>query len=91
MGSAGLVTILLTLKAGRLRELPRVLSRGVFNPSDRARVEHKTAEQVRNKLKGKRFSTSEEAEEVAIEAARRFLVHNHRKRPLVTADANGEP
>lgn len=90
MGSAGLVTILLALKAGRLRELPRVLTRGVFNPPDRARIESKTAEQVRNKLKGKRFATSQEAEEAAIEAARGFLVHNHRKRPLVIADANGE-
>lgn len=90
MGSAGLVTILLTVKGGRLREFPRVLSRGVFNAPDRSRVERKVAEQVRNRLKGSHFIRPEEAREAAIEAARRFLLHNHRKRPLVTVDVNGE-
>ena len=90
MGSAGLVSVLLSLKAGRLRELPQVLSRGVFDANDRDRVERKIAEQVRNRLKGERFTSPAAAQEAAIEAARRFLVHNHRKRPLITADVNGE-
>lgn len=91
MGSAGMLTILLSLRDGRSREFPRVLSRGVFEAADRARVERKVAEQVRNRLKGRRFASPTEAQEAAIEAARRFLVHNHRKRPLITADVNGEP
>ncbi len=91
MGSAGLVTVLLSLKAGRPRELPHVLSRGVFDGAERLRVERKVAEHVRNRLKGRRFATAAEAEEATIEAARWFLVHNHRRRPLITADVRGEP
>jgi len=91
MGSAGLVTVVLSLKGGRPRELPHVLSRGVFNGADRLRVERKLGEHVRNRLKGRRFATTAEAEEAAIEAARWFLVHNHRRRPLITADVHGEP
>ena len=91
MGLAGLITILLSIKDGRSREFPRVLSRGVFDAADRARLERKIAEQVRNRLKGRRFTSTVEAKEAAIEAARRFLVHNRRKRPLITADVNGEP
>ena len=90
MGSSGLITVLLSLKDGRLRQVPRVLSRGVFGPGDRARVERKIAEHVRDRLKGRRLASPIEAEEAAIEAARRFLVHNHRKRPLIVADVNGE-
>jgi ribonuclease J len=90
MGSDGLVTILLSLKAGRLRHFPRALSRGVFGARKRAAAERKLAEHLRNRLKGRRFTNPGEAEEVAIEAARRFLVHNHRKRPLIIADVNGE-
>lgn len=91
MGSAGLVTILISLKAGRPRELPHVVSRGVVDGGERLRVERKVAEHVRNRLKGRRFATAAEAEEAAIEAARWFLVHNHRRRPLITADVHGEP
>jgi len=90
MGSSGLITVLLSLKDGRLRQFPRVLSRGVFGPGDRAREQRKMAEHVRDRLKGRRFASPAGAEEAAIEAARRFLVHNHRKRPLIVADANGE-
>ncbi len=91
MGSAGLVTVLLSLKGGRLRELPHVLSRGVLDGAERLRVERKVAEHVRNRLKGQRFASAPEAQEAAIEAARWFLVHNHRRRPLITADVHGEP
>ena len=91
MAAGGLLTVVLSLKGGRLRELPHVLSRGVWDGSERVRVERKVAEQVRNRLKGKRFGDAAEAEEAAIEAARRFLVHNHRRRPLITADVHGEP
>ena len=90
MGSGGLVTVLLSLKDGRLREFPRVLSNGVFVATDRPRVERKIAEHVRDRLKGRRFTSPAGAEEAAIEAARRFLVHNHRKRPLIVADVHGE-
>jgi len=90
MGSAGMVTILLSLKAGRLRRFPRVLCRGVFDATQRAPVERKIAEHVRDRLKGRRFTSPAEAEEAAIETVRRFLVHNHRKRPLIIADVNGE-
>jgi ribonuclease J len=90
MGSRGLLTVLLSLQSGRLRHFPRVLSRGVFDPGNRARVERKIAEHIRDRLKGQQFTTPVEAEEAAIEVARRFLVHNHRKRPLIIANVNGE-
>jgi len=90
MGSNGLVTILLSLKAGRLQHVPRVVSRGVFSVGDRDRVERKIAEHVRDRLKGRRFTSPSGAEEAAIEVTQRFLVHNHRKRPLITADVDGE-
>jgi ribonuclease J len=91
MGSAGVLTVLLSLKAGGLRHFPRVVSRGVFDVADRTRAERRIAERVRDRLKGRRFVNREELEEAAIEVARRFLVHNHRKRPLITVDVNGEP
>jgi len=91
MGSDGLITVLLSLHDGRLRHLPRVVSRGVFGAANRARIQRKIAEHVRDRLKGRRFTSADRAEEAAIEAARRFLVHNHRKRPLIVADVNGEP
>jgi hypothetical protein len=53
-------------------------------------VERKIAEHVRDRLKGRRFTSPAEVEEAAIETVRRFLVHNHRKRPLIIADVNGE-
>jgi mRNA degradation ribonuclease J1/J2 len=91
MGSAGLVTLLLSLERGRIQRVPQVSSRGVFEAGERGRVERKIAEHVRNRLKARRFTSPDELKEAAIEAARRFLVHNHRKRPLVVADVNGEP
>jgi ribonuclease J len=90
MGAGGLITVLLSLKDGRLRQFPRVLSKGVFGASKRDQVERKIAEHVRDRLKGRRFAVPADAEESAIEVARRFLVHNHRKRPLIVADVNGE-
>jgi len=90
MGGQGLVTVLLTLRGGRLREPPRVVSRGVFEARDRRDAEAKVAAQVRNRLKGQRFHSREEAEDAAIGVAQRFLIHNHRRRPLITADVDGE-
>ncbi len=90
MGSGGLVTVLLSLRGGRLGALPRVVSQGVFEVRERSRAERRVAEHVRNRLKGQRFVDGEDAENAAIEAARRFLMHNHRRRPLIMADADGE-
>lgn len=90
MGSGGLLSVQISLHEGRLRHFPTVISRGVFGQEERARLERRIAEHVRNRLKGRRFTNPAEAEEASIEAARRFLMHNHRKRPLVVADANGE-
>jgi ribonuclease J len=90
MGSGGLVTVLLHVRGGRLRELPRVVSRGVFESHERDRVERRVAEHVKSRLKGQRFVDREDAEDAAIEAARRFMMHNHRRRPLIVADADGE-
>ena len=90
MGSGGLVTVLLELRGGRLRDYPRVLSHGVFEAAERSRSERRVAEHVRNRLKGRRFDDPEDAQDAAIEAARRFLMHNHRRRPLITAAANGQ-
>ncbi len=90
MAADGLVSLLLQVRDGRLRQFPKVVSRGVFEPEQRARLERRIAEHVRNRLKGRRFTTPDEAEDAAIEAARRFLIQNHRKRPLLTADAHGE-
>jgi ribonuclease J len=90
MGSGGMIAVMLSLEGGRSRRFPRVVSRGVFGETDRLHGERGIAEHVRDRLKGRRFASPADAEEVAIEAARRFLVHNHRKRPLIVADANGE-
>ena len=90
MGADGLVTVSLYLRGGRRREHPRVSSHGVFEASERARVVRRLSEHVRNRLKGQRFRDAEDAEDAAIAAARRFLVHNHRRRPLIKADASGE-
>ncbi len=90
MGSQGLLTVLLTLRGGRLREPPRVVSRGVFEARDRPDAEAKVAAHLRHRLKGQRFRSLKDAEDAAIEVAERFLVHNQRRRPLIMADANGE-
>ncbi|UCH28090.1 MAG: hypothetical protein JSV06_07250, partial [Myxococcales bacterium] len=90
MGSGGFVTVLFSLRRGRLREVPRVVSHGVFEAAERGHSERRIAEHVRNRLKGQRFTDLQDAEDTAIEAAKRFLIHNHRRRPLVTADADGE-
>ena len=90
MGADGLVTVSLRLRGGRLRELPRVSSHGVFEAEERTRIERRLSEHVRNRLKGQRFRDADDAEDAAIAAARRFLMHNHRRRPLIKADANGE-
>jgi ribonuclease J len=91
MATGGLVTIMLSLRAGRIRDFPKVLSRGVFEAGERRRWERQIAEQVRNRLKGRRFSEPQEAQEAATEAARQLLMQNHRKHPLVVADVDGEP
>jgi len=91
MGSSGVVTVLLSVRDGHLRQQPRVVSVGVFSEEHRDRVERKIADEVRNRLKGQRFTSPNGAEDAAIEVARRFLVHNHRKRPLIVADADGGP
>ena len=90
MGAGGAVTILIALRGGRLREPPRVVSQGVFEAESRRRGERRLAEHLRERLKGRRFGDAYDAEDAAIEAAERYLRHNHRSRPLVTADANGE-
>jgi ribonuclease J len=90
IGAGGLLAIVLSLRGGRLREPPRIVSRGVFESAERSGCERGVAEHVRNRLGGRRFRDAESAEEAAIEAATRYLRHNHRSRPLVIADANGE-
>ncbi|MGD8824410.1 MAG: ribonuclease J [Myxococcales bacterium] len=90
MAAGGLVTILLALRAGRMREFPRVVSRGVFEEAERRGLERRVAEQVRSRLKKLRFAAPEEAREAAVEAARQFLMQNHRRRPLVIAEVDGE-
>jgi hypothetical protein len=66
------------------------VSRGLFEANERAAAERQIAEHLRTRLKGRRFVDLEDAEDAAIEAARRFLMHNHRRRPLIMADADGE-
>ncbi len=90
MGRGGLVVITLGLRRGRLRRFPHVVSRGVFDVPERERIERQISEQVRNRLKGRRFEAPHEAVEAAIEVARRFLMHNHRRRPLISADVDEE-
>ena len=90
MGSGGVVSISLSVDSGRLQGFPRALSRGIWDGAERDRMERRIAQHVRNRLKGRRFTDSQEAEQAAIEVARQFLVQNHRKRPLIIADANGE-
>jgi ribonuclease J len=90
MGAGGLVHVALTLRNGRLREPPRITSHGVFESEERRRAEHRIADQVRKRLKGRHFESPEQAEDAAIETVRRHLMHNRRRRSLVVADANGE-
>ena len=90
MGRGGLVMITLGLRGGRLRSFPHVVSRGVFDASERGRIDRRVSEQIRNRLKGRRFEGPDEAMEAAMEAARRFLMHNHRRRPLISADVDEE-
>ena len=90
MGATGLVTLFLPLAGGRIRHVPVVSSRGVFALGDRGRIESELAEHVRHRLKAGRFASPDELAEAAIETARRFLVHNHRKRPLIVAEVYGD-
>ena len=90
MGRGGLVVIGLQLRGGRLRELPSVVSRGVFEIRDRLHLERRFSEQMRNRVKGRRFRDPEEAREAAMEAARRFLMQNQSRRPLISVDVDWE-
>jgi ribonuclease J len=90
MGAAGCVTMRFVLRSGRLRERPLVVSQGVFEAPDRRRSEHRIAEHVYGQLRRARFRHLDDAEDAAIEAAKRYLRHNHRSRPLVIAEADGE-
>ena len=90
MGAGGCVTLRFGLRGGRLRELPLVVSQGVFEPERRRRQEARVAEHVRNQLQRSHFRDLADAEGAAIEAAKRYLRHNHRSRPLVVAEADRE-
>ncbi len=85
MASSGLVTIWISMKDGRLRGVPRVLARGVVGVEIRRQLEQKIADQVRDKLSGRRFTRPELVEEIAIETTRRFVLRSHRRRPLIVA------
>jgi len=88
MGAAGCVTIRFALRSGRLRELPLVVSQGVFEAEHRGDDEKRIAEHVRNRLKRQRFAHPGDAQDAAIEVAKHYLRHNHRSRPLVVAEAD---
>lgn len=90
MATGGLLTILLTLRGGRLRREPRVLAHGIVGDERRDRLEEALSRHIRGRLKGRRFAHPEDAEDAAIETARRFLVHNERKRPLIDAVVDEE-
>jgi ribonuclease J len=90
MGAGGCVTLRLLLRGGRLRERPLVVSQGVFEAEHRRAHEDRIADHVRHRLKRERFRHLDDAEDAAIEAAKRYLRHNHRARPLVVAEADDE-
>jgi ribonuclease J len=89
MGAGGCVTLRIELRSGRIRELPLVASQGVFEADRRRHNEAGIAKHVHNRLKRERFRYLEDAEDAAIEAAKHYLRHNHRSRPLIVADADG--
>ena len=90
MGSGGSVALRFSLRGGRLRELPLVVSQGVFESEHRRDHEERIAEHVHNRLKRVRFAHSIDAEDAAIEATKHYLRHHHQSRPLVTAEADRE-
>ena len=87
MGIAGLVSVAVAVRSGRLRRFPRVVSRGVFDPSKRDEAERTVARHLRDKLQGRRFSSLESAEEAVMQTARRFLSNHFRKHPLLAVVA----
>ncbi len=87
MASGGVVALTLSLRNGFVAKSIRVLSRGVVAQSEEEVLARKVAERVRGKMLGRRFTGSDDAEEVATDVARRFLMHSYRRRPLVTATA----
>lgn len=90
MGSGGLIAVRLCLDNGRIQHAPEVLSRGVFDAADRGQVGRAIAEDIRARLQGRPFANPQEAEEAAIETVRRFLVHTHRRHPLIVANVGGK-
>ena len=90
MGIAGVVTVAVAVRSGRLKRFPRVISRGVFDPSKRDQAERTVAQYLRGKLQGRRFSSLEAAEEAVTHATRRFLSNHFRKHPLLAVVAGEE-
>ena len=87
MGAAGVVSVAVAVRSGRLRRFPRVVSRGVFNPSNRSEAERTVAQHLRGKLQGRHFSSLRAAEETVMHVTRRFLSNHFRKHPLLAVVA----
>lgn len=84
MAAGGIVTILFALEDGRVVGAPRVLTRAVVGGNEEAALGRQVANHVHGRLKGRRFTDRARAERVAVEAARGFLYHVRKKRPLIT-------
>lgn len=85
MAEGGIVTLLIALQDGRVPGAPRVLARAVAGGDAELELERQVSNHVHGRLRGRRFAKAERAERVAVEAARGFLYHVHKKRPLVIA------
>lgn len=89
MAAGGLVTIVLSMKGGRVYQPPRILTHAVVSDSEKEELEAQVARHVHGRLKGRRFQEDERAVHVAVEATRGFLYHVRRKRPAITAVVDG--
>ncbi len=84
MAGGGVLNLAIGFENGRLRDLPAVDSRGVFNPESRAQAHEKLARHILNQIRKQRFAHHGRAEEPARKAAAWFLRHHYEKRPLLT-------
>lgn len=84
MAGGGLLNLVIGFVDGRVRDLPAVDSRGVFNPEGREQAHARLARHILSQLRRQRFAHHARAEEPARKAAAWFLRHHHGKRPLLS-------
>ncbi|MEM7138635.1 MAG: ribonuclease J [Myxococcota bacterium] len=83
MAAGGLVTILVSTDGDRVGRSLRVISEAVVGHGERPALERRIAAHLRSRLANLDTDDVEHAEEVIGEAARGFLFHVFRKKPLL--------